>query len=150
MGPAPSITRVPMGRAPRTSHRRGPARTPQQSTGSTSCHRTVPHHRSLVRGEEGLAAGHGVPSSLPKWHSSPFQQSACSSVHVGLVSSPKIKGFGRRQGCLRFFTAQLPLWGKAPQEKAFALTKIIWRYMRGRKKNRPGKKKSNSHTHMHS
>lgn len=89
MGSTPSTTAVPMGLVPRTSHRRGTARAPQQSTGSMSCHHTVPHHRSPVRGQEGLAAGHGLPSSPPKRHSSPFQQSTCGSAPVGLVSPRK-------------------------------------------------------------
>lgn len=49
---------------PRTSHGRGPGGTPQQSTTRTSCHRTVPHHWSPVRGER-RAGPRPRPALLP-------------------------------------------------------------------------------------
>lgn len=121
MGPAPSITGVPMGHTHRASHRRGTVRPPQRSTSSTSCHHNAPHHQSSVRGKEGLATGYSTSSTPLKWHLSPFQQSTCGSAHMELVGPQKSQGFERRQGCLHFFAAQLPLWVKAPQKRFLLL-----------------------------
>lgn len=112
----------------------------QQSTDNRSCSCSAPHHQSPARAKEELPAGHSVPSSPPKWCSSPSPQ----STYKREAGEPKkSKGFQRRHG---FSTAQQPLRDRALQQKAFTLINIIWR---GKKSTNQGRKKPiQTHTHF--
>jgi len=145
VGRAPSITGVPTGLAPRTSHRRGPARTPQRRMGSTSCHHTAPHRRSLAGGKAGLAAGRGVPPFPPKRQPSPSQQGTCGTAHVGLVSPEKAKGLGGDKAA-HASSRHSYLCG-AKHLRRRLLSSQSSSAHQGKKKELTMEEKSNSHTH---
>lgn len=132
VGPSPSITGVPTQDFSRKRARRN---TPAEHHPYKLSPHCTPPLEPCERGKKGRPQAAACSLPLSNGTRLPSNKAPAAVPVWGCRVPEKNKRFGRRQGCLHVLTAPLHPWGKAPQEKAFAFTEIIWRYARGRKKN---------------
>lgn len=111
----------------------------QQSTDNRSCSCSAPHHQSPARAKEELPAGHSVPSSPPKWCSSPSPQ----STYKREAGEPQKKQ--RVSEETRFLYSTATSMGQSTTAEGFHPHN---HHLEGKKKHQPGKKKP-IQTHIH-